>query len=343
MKSKPFFSVIMPVYGVEKYLEEAIQSVLKQTYDNFELLLVDDMSPDSCPQICDEYAKKDSRIQVIHKPKNQGLGMARNTGMESAAGEYILFMDSDDTIHADTLRTVKDVLAPQTEIAVFGVTRVHENKEGEVVHTEVFPCEAVVGETIRQSGEIFLQLTQAHVFPYACNKVYRSDFLRNTGVVFEATKLIEDFLFNIAVFAKAEHIIVIPDCFYNYRKPAHQTLVNTYSPQFYELTKRKFTLELEFLQITDNDFFDARQVVLYSHIKHIISVFLRNKAKGAHLSGKEQRAAMKSILNDETTRFALSEFVPKNLLQKVLRFVLKCKMVHTCYAVVTVANRMKKI
>ncbi len=338
MGNTPFFSVIMPVYGVERYLESAIQSVLNQTLTDFELLLVDDKSPDNCPKICDEYAQRDARVQVIHKPKNQGLGMARNTGMAKAAGEYILFMDSDDTIQQNTLQLVKDSLTPIDEIVVFGVTRVHENANGEVTYTEAFPCTAAVGNTVRQSGEIFLQLTQEHVFPYAWNKAYSRKFLQSTETLFETTKLIEDFLFNIEVFAKAEHIKVIPDCLYNYRKPAHQTLVNTYSPQFYDLAKRKFTLEQEFLHITGNNTFEARQIVLYSHIKHIVSVFLRNKSKGAHLSGKKQRALIRSILNDETTRETLDEFVPKGLVQKVLCFVLKQKMVFTCYVMITLVD-----
>ena len=149
-------------------------------------------------------------------------------------------------------------------------------------------------------------------------------------------------MFNIDLFAKAQHIIVIRDCFYNYRKPAHQTLVNTYSPHFYQLAKRKFALECEFLRITDNDFFDARQVVLYSHIKHIVSVCLRNKAKSAHLSGKEQRTAIKAILNDQTTLSVLEEFIPKSVMQKMLCCVLKRKMVRMCYFIITCANFLKK-
>ncbi len=343
MDNKPFFSIVMPIYGVEPYLRQAIDSVLNQTFQDFELLLVDDKSPDGCPQICDTYAEQDARVKVIHKPENQGLGMARNTGLEQASGEYVLFMDSDDTIHTDTLSTVQNALTPLTEIAVFGITRVHENVEGQVIRTEDFPCQPTVGTTLRNSGEIFIQLNEAHVFPYAWNKVYLRDFLMNAGARFESTKLIEDFLFNIAVFAKAEHITVLPDCLYYYRKPAHQTLANTYSPQFYDLAKRKFHLELEFLQITDNVFFDARQTVLYAHIKHIVSVFLRNKSKSANLSGKDQRAAIRAILNDDATQSALTEYLPKSTAQKMLCLMLKRKMVWACYAVITMVSWIKKI
>ena len=92
---KPLISVIIPVYKVEAYLTACVESVLAQTYQNFEIILVDDGSPDNCPQMCDEFAVRDSRIRVIHKP-NGGLSSARNAGIDGAKGEYLAFLDSDD-------------------------------------------------------------------------------------------------------------------------------------------------------------------------------------------------------------------------------------------------------
>ena len=93
-------SVIVPVYKVENILHYCIDSILNQTYKDFELILVDDGSPDRCPKMCDDYAKKDSRIKVVHK-KNGGLSDARNAGMAVATGEYISFIDSDDYVSDD--------------------------------------------------------------------------------------------------------------------------------------------------------------------------------------------------------------------------------------------------
>jgi glycosyltransferase involved in cell wall biosynthesis len=89
---QPLISVIVPIYKVEEYLPRCIDSILAQTYKNLEIILVDDGSPDKCPAICDEYAKKDSRIKVIHK-KNGGVSSARNAGLEAAKGDYIFFVD----------------------------------------------------------------------------------------------------------------------------------------------------------------------------------------------------------------------------------------------------------
>lgn len=98
--SEPLISIIVPVYNTEKYLSKCIESILAQTYTNFELILVDDGSPDRCPGICDEYAEKDTRIKVIHK-ENGGVSSARNCGLDIASGEYIGFVDSDDYIEPE--------------------------------------------------------------------------------------------------------------------------------------------------------------------------------------------------------------------------------------------------
>ena len=98
--NEPLVSVIVPVYKVEKYLDKCIESIVGQTYENLEIILVDDGSPDNCPTMCDEWAQKDSRIKVIHK-ENGGLSSARNAGLDACTGDYIGFVDSDDWIEPD--------------------------------------------------------------------------------------------------------------------------------------------------------------------------------------------------------------------------------------------------
>ncbi len=111
----PEISVIVPVYRVEAYLKEALNSLLFQTFQNFEAILVDDGSPDNCPQILDEYEKKDKRISVIHQ-KNQGVSVARNEGLKKATGKYIFFMDSDDTIAPDFFEQIYKITNKNPDI-----------------------------------------------------------------------------------------------------------------------------------------------------------------------------------------------------------------------------------
>ena len=101
----PKISIIVPIYNVEKYLDRCVRSLCNQTLQDIEIILVDDQSPDDCPRMCDEYAKQDSRIIVIHK-KNGGLGYARNSGMKVATGEYVAFVDSDDYVDLDMFESM---------------------------------------------------------------------------------------------------------------------------------------------------------------------------------------------------------------------------------------------
>ena len=105
MKEEPLISVIVPVYKVEKYLEECVRSIMAQEHRNLEIILIDDGSPDDCPRMCDEFAKEDARIRVIHQ-ENGGVSAARNAGLDAAAGEWIAFVDSDDVIHASMIGTL---------------------------------------------------------------------------------------------------------------------------------------------------------------------------------------------------------------------------------------------
>lgn len=120
-------SVIVPVYQVEKYLPKCVESILKQTYRNLEIILVDDGSPDGCPAICDTYAARDPRIKVIHKP-NGGLSAARNSGLEAASGDWIAFVDSDDCVEPTYIETLLNLaLKHRCQLAQVGMTKVDES------------------------------------------------------------------------------------------------------------------------------------------------------------------------------------------------------------------------
>ena len=114
---RPLISIIVPIYKVEPYLRQCINSIVNQTYTNMEIILVDDGSPDDCPQICDEYAAKDKRIVVIHK-KNGGLSDARNAGLDICKGEYIYFLDSDDYIGNNTISVLYQQLEKNKQCAI---------------------------------------------------------------------------------------------------------------------------------------------------------------------------------------------------------------------------------
>ncbi|EGC90838.1 glycosyltransferase, group 2 family protein [Turicibacter sp. HGF1] len=121
-------TIVVPIYNVENYLERCLESIVNQTYKNLEIILVDDGSPDKCPRICDDWAKKDSRIKVIHKT-NAGLGMARNSGIDNATGEYICFFDSDDYVERNTIElALRSAIKYDSDIVIFGMNLVDQDK-----------------------------------------------------------------------------------------------------------------------------------------------------------------------------------------------------------------------
>ena len=134
---KPFFSIVMPIYNVEKHLRQAIDSVLQQTFQDYEIILVDDCSPDKCPEICDVYAQKYEYVQVIHHKENQGLSYTRNTGMAVAKGKYIWFMDSDDYVDTNLLERVYSSLQQNpAEVVVIGLVEEYYDHDDKLHHTE---------------------------------------------------------------------------------------------------------------------------------------------------------------------------------------------------------------
>lgn len=322
IKKAPFFSIIMPVYGVERYLKQSIDSVLNQTFKDFELILVDDCSPDNSPAICDEYALKDRRIKVIHKSVNEGLGEARNTGFSAVKGEYVTYMDSDDTVEENMLETLFEV-CKQNDITVFGINMIYEDSKGNETSRQVLIPEDFFANIKTAVGECFVKLSKARLFQYACSKIYRYEFLKQVNIQFETTKLIEDFLFNIEVFKNAKRVRCISHPFYNYRRPAHQTLVNSYSPDFFDLTKRKYLLEKDFLKQMNIENDESLSLVYLNHIKHLISVYIRNQSPEAKLSISQRIDFIEKTLQDDTVRCALKECKPKAIRNKIICWVLK--------------------
>ena len=191
-------SVIVPIYNVEQYLRRCIDSIINQTYKNLEIILVDDGSPDNCGQICDDYAKKDTRIKVIHK-KNGGLSDARNVGLEVCTGDYISFVDSDDWIELNTYEIMmKSMNEYNADMVVSNINYVYKDKVESKYSEDKIRCfnkEEAMKELIKDG------LVQAVVW----NKLYKRVVIDNLR--FKVGKLNEDEFFTYKICAKAERIV----------------------------------------------------------------------------------------------------------------------------------------
>ena len=178
-----FFSIIVPVYNVQSYLRAAVESVLGQDFEDFEVVIVDDCTPDHSGQIADELARADSRIRVLHLEKNVGLGEARNTGVEASRGDYILFLDGDDTFAPGSLKAIAEKLQRNQlpEILIYNYSRVWwDGKEAVSWGAELLANLSVGSFRPQDHRRLF------NLLPIACNKAYRRDFLQALGVQFPA-------------------------------------------------------------------------------------------------------------------------------------------------------------
>ncbi len=210
------FSFIIPVYNCIQYLEECVKSVLSQTISDFEILLIDDGSTDGSGEFCDSLMEQDSRVRVFHK-KNEGAGSARNMGIDRAVGEYILFIDGDDTIEPDCLETIDPMLADKKSLPVFGMSFDYW-KDGVIAKTEqfgtAFPGISELSEVAEKLPEFF----EDNVLSSACNKVFPAVLLRKNNIKFaESIALYEDLEFVLRCLLFFERINVADKSLYHYR------------------------------------------------------------------------------------------------------------------------------
>lgn len=213
-------SVIIPIYKVEEYLDECISSVVNQTYKNLEIILVDDGSPDNCPAMCDDWAKKDERIRIVHKT-NGGLSDARNAGIDVASGEYIAFVDSDDYIKPDMLEKIYAAIRREdADIAVCGILSCEGEKE------TAWGCRSVVGT----SEQILAMLYDDAAYPVsAWNKLYRRSCWKEMR--FPVGKTCEDAFTTYQLVHNAKRIVMIPEALYCYRIRPGSIMTSSFSPK----------------------------------------------------------------------------------------------------------------
>ena len=232
-------SIIVPIYKTEKYLRQCVNSILCQTYQNIEVILVDDGSPDACPNICDEYAEKDHRVIVIHK-KNGRPSDARKAGIHRACGDYVMFVDSDDWIEPNTLEVCVSFLSHNTgtDCLIFSYIREYSQKS-ETAHVmdkaDIFEGlgaqEKIHRRLFGLSGEELKHPERLENLGSCCMKLYTIACARK-GRFFDTKDVgsSEDVLFNIFALSKCKRIVYINQPFYHYRKRA-QTITSTYRPK----------------------------------------------------------------------------------------------------------------
>lgn len=207
----PKISIIVPVYKVERYLDECVTSIVRQTYMNLEIILVDDGSPDKCPQLCDDWAARDPRIRVIHKV-NGGLSDARNAGLDVACGEYIMFVDSDDFLDSSIVEDLYDImLKTNADVACGGIYR-YKNGRCVEIYNEIIQADKVTYTGIEQLNNML----NAKVDCGSWGKLYKSNIIGTHRFI--KNRYNEDVIFLFSLYPKCSKVVCTCKRYYYYRE-----------------------------------------------------------------------------------------------------------------------------
>lgn len=294
-------SVIVPVYNVEKYLDRCVRSIVAQTYSNLEIILVDDESPDNCPQICDKWAQMDSRIKVVHK-KNGGLGDARNAGLDVATGDYVAFVDSDDHIDSLMYETLmRKAIECNLDVVKSGYSREYENGTIEPL-IDMEACQETGNDAVRK-------LVPLHIPKYgryltytctSCTSVYRRGIVPR--FVSERQYVSEDLIFTVDYLLRADSFAYIPQSFYYYYV-REGSITHRYNERTFELIKNT-TSYID--NILKNEWPDIAPQYIYNKVHHLIKQVLLP----SDLPSRKKHDIIKSIVGDEHYQSYLSRCDP---------------------------------
>lgn len=217
-------SIIVPVYGVEAYIVECIESLINQSYKNIEILLIDDQSPDKCPEICEKYAEIDKRIKVIHK-ENGGAGSARNVGLRNYRGEYVCFVDGDDYVDENYIQVLYDAISKNNaDIAVIDYEYLYKNK----VEKNDLPIQ---NEKLSNTEYLKQFLTRWNT-GMMTNKLFKRSILKN--IFFVEGRRIDDEFFTYQAVMNSKFIVQKQDVLYIYRMRA-SSVMNTGDKHYEEM------------------------------------------------------------------------------------------------------------
>lgn len=310
MSINPLISIIIPVYKAEKYINRCLDSIIAQTYTNWEAILIDDGSPDSSGAICDEYATKDTRFKVIHQ-RNEGVSSARNRGIEMAEGEWITFVDSDDYVEENYISDLQKGIIPGPCLVIQGHNLL---VNGHIHRTITFNNEIVT------RNEFSKLLGKKRIFEYghSCAKLYNKEIIKKGNITFNnKLSYSEDLIFMLEYIYYCNSVNYISNANYNYISNI-SSLSNRYNS-----FDKEYLLYKEFkrinLQISDKFGFEETEesklcggIIL---IRSILALYLHKKKSYSY---KERIECLK-LIKRENKKYFQEYYKPQITLFKILK------------------------
>lgn len=332
-------SVIMPVYNVENYIGKCIDSLLAQTFTEWELIAVDDGTPDRSGEICDEYAKKDSRITVIHK-ENGGAPSARNAAIPKAKGEYLYFMDSDDwaepTMFEDMYKLAKENDA-QLVVAGYYIDTYFSD-------TEFYSQEQVLPSKIFASQKEFREyahnMFDKNLLYTPWNKLFSTKYIMDNNIRFKNT-FWDDFPFNLDVVRDVERVVLTDGKYYHFMRARADSETAKYRSDMYEKREEEHGWMISLYEHWGVNSAESQEMIYRRYIERVVGCVENVTNSACTLSGKEKTEQIRKMINSETTRKALKIAKPNSTVMKVMLIPLKMKSTAITKLEGTVISKVK--
>lgn len=318
-------SIIVPVYNCERYLKRCVDSILAQTFPDIEVILVDDGSPDGSGAICDEYAKRDERVVVIHK-ENGGVSSARNMGLDRASGEYIMFCDSDDCVSPEWVEKLYHLVSRAEVDWAFCGYQMVSSEDGSLISEH--PIKELT-ETV--PGRAFWELKKRYFFNMPWNKVFKKEMLDRFAIRFDGNvSYNEDLIFNLRYLKVCKKRIgMCEEPLYYYTLGKNDSLTHRFHANYWEIKKRCMEELRESINECGLDFSEIKQEYYTSYASSVVYSIQINNMKENPEKGVKRYLKCCEILHSDECRKAFSKGQIVDV-HPVYRMVLKTR----CYFLV---------
>lgn len=328
------FSVIIPVYNCADRLHISVESILQQTYGDFELILVNDGSKDNSLDICNEYASKDCRVKVLNQ-KNSGAGPVRNNAIRNAIGDYLVFCDADDFYDNNALEQLSNAIDKNScpDLLVGNYREFKYDSNGEIVNG-VEQCESacyLVGSDAIHKKYIHLRKQGLITAPWT--KAYRREVVIKHGIVFPDLRRCQDVVFNLNFYEYVNSLCVIDDVLYNYQTPDGNVYLNKFPVNMFDINKEVFTMICSSLKRWGVFDAEAEKYLNACFLKDTSILLRLNYKNNWNLDKTAQRELSKNMLNDNITINACKT-IPNGIMNKIIRLVLKTRsrLICNCFS-----------
>jgi glycosyltransferase involved in cell wall biosynthesis len=321
-------SYIIPVYKVENYLSQCVDSILEQSMDNYEIILVDDGSPDNCPEICDEYKRKyPDIVKVIHK-KNGGLANARNAGMKIASGEYIFFFDSDDYLISNNVKTLyEEAVEHNADVLHTSYISINE-RNGETLKSKLPLINGKVYSHDEMGKEICFASSKA-LMTFVWRNLYRRQFLIDNGIRFEdSLRMVEDSPFNFLAFGAAERFLAVDIPVYCYRIRQDSLQRQKYVADYDIIIEKQWKLKLKYYQ----QFFEPSEVFYRDIGEYTVKAILPLLLRNVYINNiRERFSLLKRIAKSEMMLKSFQDYDINEFKSKSLDWIMTYLIKHKLY------------